>query len=81
MVCDQCAGYELADDCPSCQREESRFDLLGVEEAVIEMMALVARGEIDHVDQLEDNLPNGLAGWQEDLVRGEILGKFPHLTE
>ena len=80
MVCDQCAGYELADDCPSCQREESRFDLLGIEEAVIELMALVVSGEVDHVDQIRDNL-QGLAEWQEQIVEGEILGKFPHLTE
>ncbi len=80
MVCDQCAGYDITDDCPCCQREESRFDLLGIEEAVIEMMALVASGEVDHIDQIRDNLPR-LAEWQEQVVVGEIVGKFPHLTE
>lgn len=80
MVCDQCAGYDGADDCPCCQREPSRFDLLGIEEAVIELMTLVNSGEIDHVDQIRDNLPR-LAEWQEQVVIGEIAGKFPHLTE
>ena len=81
MVCDQCAGYDITDDCPCCQREESRFDLLGIEASVIEMMTLVNSGEVDHIDQIRDNLPQNLAEWQEELVIGEIVGKFPHLTE
>lgn len=81
MVCDQCAGYDITDDCPCCQREPGRFDLLGIEDSVIELMTLVNSGEVDHIDQIRDNLPQNLAEWQEELVIGEITGKFPHLTE
>ena len=81
MSCDLCADHDFdVVHCPACAVERQDVPYVEIIAEVTEVALMVASGQIDHTDQIGDEIPH-LPDWAKDLVVSEIRGKFPHLTE
>lgn len=81
MPCDLCADHDFdVVHCPACAVERQPMPHVEIQDEVTEVALGVVSGQIDHIDQVSDELSH-LPNWAKDLVVSEIRGKFPHLTE